>query len=80
MMLSGFRLPSSYAGSKAPCLLWKTKQQKPHQKISASVGMSNMFWLPACVRVPLLACQFPMMGTVCKCHFEAHNQKKNFIL
>lgn len=45
---------------------------------NASVGISDVFWLPACVRLLLLACPMPTMGTVCECHFEAHNQNKTY--
>lgn len=54
----------------------ETPPKSPH--MSAGVGISKGFWLPACIRLLFLACQMPVMGTVCECHFEAHNQNKTY--
>lgn len=46
--------------------------------MSAGEGMSKGFWLPVHIRLLFQACQMPMMGTVCECHSEAHNQNKTY--
>lgn len=49
-------------------------KKNPHT--TARVGISEGFWVPACIRLLFLACQMPVRGSVCECHFKAHNQNK----